>query len=156
MTREQEIKQRLAAVDYRSHVDAVFAADIKYLLGRVETFEQVKSELEGMWQARVEVLESVNNALVDNNTAFQIRNAHLEAQLLEALVNPPAYRDPEEAGTTTPSETTQPESTPSQEQPPVDGGSGSDLEPQHGQEEPTNPTSGNSGESIPSDPNGAI
>lgn len=136
MNRTHEIRQRLAAIDYRSHVDAVFAADIKYLLGLVDTFEQVRDELNDVWQARVSILESVNNSLTDRNAAIEAENSELKARFLDVITDPPASQPAtgeEEAGQASGVDETAPGSEApaagSDEPAPVDGGAASGVEP---------------------------
>lgn len=154
--RLKEIRERTAAVDYRSPVFALYDTDIRYLLGLAESFEQRQAERELQHSAQLAVIEYVNKTLereiADLKAALvteRISNGTLPTVNLdaEAQNGSPAGIGQTENGTGE-------QAAGSEEQAGLAPGAGSDLVAPDGSQEPNGGASGDSAESVSSNADG--
>jgi hypothetical protein len=131
MTREQEINERIAALDYRSPLAMLLAEDVKYFQLKLESERQIHVEEVLQINTQLAVLESVAKSMQDRVAVLETENSDLKARFLNAITEGPNTTD---AGQVPASQ----EPSQGEEPAPVGGGAASGVEPVNGQEEPAN------------------
>lgn len=131
MTREQEINERLAALDYRSPIAMLLAEDVKYYRLQLEAERQTHAEQILAVNTQMAVLESVTKSMQDRVASLETENSDLKARFLNAVTE---GHDQTDTGQVPPVE----EPARSEEPARVDGGATGGVEPVNGQEEPAN------------------
>ena len=131
MNREEEINQRLAALDYRSPLAVLLGEDVRYYRTTLETERQRRAEEVIGLNAQLAIIESVNHSLQERASALEAENSELKARFLNAITEGHDAPSPEQVPASQ-------EASGIEEPAPVDGGSVGGLEPVDGQEEPAN------------------